>query len=116
MATRTKKPTNEEELKDLLDEEEDEEEDEHVESLSVESDDLSIVSPPPKESYKGPTVTVFLPEIEGDGTEGLVVDQYEHVTIANERGETLYRIHRGEQVEVPVAVYIVLKEKYGKKI
>jgi len=106
MATKTKPVTDE-----LL-----EEEDDVVASLSVRSDDLTVVAPKAAEAYKGPTVSVFLPEIEGDGTEGLVVDQYEHVTIANERGETLYRIHRGEQVEVPVAVYIVLKEKYGKKI
>ena len=87
-----------------------------ADSLSVVQDSLSVVAPPPEKAYSGPTVTVFLPEIEGDGTEGLVVDQYEHVTIANENKETQYFVHRGEPVEVPVAVYIAMKEKYGKKI
>jgi len=64
--------------------------------------------------YKGPMVTVFLPELEDSGSEGLKVDQYEHVTIANEDKEIIYRIHRGEPVEIPVPVFMVLKEKYPK--
>lgn len=79
-------------------------------------DSLTVVAPKPEKTYNGPTVTIFLPEIEGDGTEGLTVDQYEHVSIANEQKENIYFVHRGEPVEVPVPVYIAMKEKYGKKI
>ena len=57
---------------------------------------------------------VFLPELEGGGGDGLKVDQYEHVTIANEKEETIYRVHRGERVSVPVPVFMALKEKYPK--
>ena len=63
-------------------------------------------------TYKGPTSTVFLPEIADDGS--MKVDQYEHVTIANEKGEDCYKVRRGEFVEVPVPVYLVLKERYPK--
>lgn len=66
------------------------------------------------ESYKGPYVDVFLPELEGGGADGVKVDQYEHVTIANEKKETIYRVHRGERVSVPVPVFMALKEKYPK--
>lgn len=65
-------------------------------------------------SYKGPYVPVFLPELEGGGEEGIKVDQYEHVTIANEKGEQHYRVHRGEHVDVPVPVFMALKERYPK--
>lgn len=65
------------------------------------------------ESYKGPTVRVFLPELESGGN-GITADQYEHVTIANEKKEDTYYIHRGESVEVPVPVFMVLKQRYPK--
>lgn len=78
------------------------------------TDGLTMVTPPKEEPYKGPRVTVFIPALEDPGSEGLKVDQYEHVTIANENKETCYRILRGEQVEVPVPVYLVLKERYPK--
>ena len=77
-------------------------------------DDLTFAVAKEETKYKGPTVSVFLPELEGDGSDGIKVDQYEHVTIANEEKETHYRIHRGEHVEVPVPVFMVLKEKYPK--
>lgn len=64
--------------------------------------------------YTGPYVEVFLPELEGGNGDGMKVDQYEHVTIANEKKETVYRIHRGERVSVPVPVFIALKERYPK--
>ena len=59
-----------------------------------------------------PTVSVFLPELEGGGEDGLKVDQYEHVTIANQMKAEHYKIHRGEHVDVPVPVFMALKEKY----
>jgi hypothetical protein len=64
--------------------------------------------------YVGPYVEVFLPEMDGGGEGGMAVDQYEHVTIANEEREWIYKVHRGERVQVPVPVFIALKEKYPK--
>ena len=64
------------------------------------------------DGYKGPRVRIFLPELENSENEGIEVDQYEHVTIANETGEENFRIKRGEYVEVPVPVYIQLKNKF----
>lgn len=78
----------------------------------LESGSLTTIVRPVDDSYKGPTVTVFLPALEDSGSAGLKVDQYEHVTIANEEMEKTYYIHRGESVEVPVPVFMVLKEKY----
>jgi len=75
-------------------------------------DDLTIKIEEKKPDYTGPYVTVFLPALENDG--GMKVDQYEHVTIANEEKVTHYRVLRGEPVEVPVPVFIVLKERYPK--
>ena len=78
------------------------------------NDGLTFTVEEKKEEYTGPRVTIFLPELEDSGSEGLQVDQYEHVTIANEEKETHYRIHRGENVDVPVPVYMALKERYPK--
>lgn len=64
--------------------------------------------------YDGPTVQVFLPELENSGDDGIPVDQYEHVTIANEEGEREWRILRGIWQEIPVPAFIALKEKYPK--
>ena len=80
----------------------------------IEKDPLTTEVQRKEESYKGPYVSVFLPELEGGGVDGIKVDQYEHVTIANETGETIYRVHRGERVDVPAPVFMVLKEKYPK--
>lgn len=77
-------------------------------------DPMTSVIRPKEPKYKGPYVEVFLPELEGGGDGGLKVDQYEHVTIANEKGEQRYRVHRGERVSVPVPVFIALKERYPK--
>ena len=78
------------------------------------TDDLTVSYEPKKETYTGPRVQVFLPALEDDGSAGLKVDQYEHVTIANEEKEQTYYILRGEPVDVPVPVFMVLKEKYPK--
>lgn len=67
-----------------------------------------------EKGYKGPYVPIFLPELEGGGEDGIKVDQYEHVTIANEEKEECYRILRGVHTEVPAPVFMVLKEKYPK--
>ena len=67
-----------------------------------------------EQKYDGPYVQIFLPELENSGEEGVLVDQYEHVTISNETGRQVYRVHRGEHVDVPVPVFMALKEKYPK--
>lgn len=77
-------------------------------------DGLTVVAQEKEEGYKGPMVTVFLPALEDSGVEGIKVDQYEHVTIANEEKETCYKVLRGEPVEVPVPVFVALKAKYPK--
>ena len=74
---------------------------------------LTVAVPVKKEEESGPRVTVFLPKLLDDDN-GVKVDQYEHVTIANERGEMCYKVLRGEYVDVPIAVFIALKEKYPK--
>ena len=75
---------------------------------------LTIQTPVEKPVYEGPYVDIFLPALEDSGSAGLKVDQYEHVTIANEEHETSYKVLRGEHVSVPVPVFMVLKEKYPK--
>ena len=74
-------------------------------------DSLTFAVPKPKEEDGGPRVRIILPRLEDDGS--VAVDQYEHVTIANESGQPqVTYVHRGEWVDVPVNVYITLKEKY----
>ena len=74
---------------------------------------LTVAVPIKKEEDNAPRVTVFLPKLLDDDN-GVKVDQYEHVTLANERGEICYKVLRGEYVEVPIPVFIALKEKYPK--
>ena len=78
--------------------------------------DMTIAVKKEEKKYSGPYVQVFLPELDNLGEEGMQVDQYEHVTIANEDGEKVVRIHRGEHVMVPVAAFIALYERYGKRL
>lgn len=75
-------------------------------------DGLTFVSEEKKPDYTGPYVNVFIPALDDSGSNGVKVDQYEHVTIANEAGEKLYRVHRGENVMVPVPVFEQLKKRY----
>lgn len=53
-----------------------------------------------------------LPKLEDSGDGGMKVDQFEHVSIANEKGEKIYYIQRGIPQRVPVSVFMVLKQKY----
>ena len=76
----------------------------------LEKDQLTTAVEKKDNSYKGPRVRIFLPKLEEE--DGSKVDQYEHVTIANEEGEENYRVLRGKWVEVPVPVYLVLKARY----
>lgn len=77
-------------------------------------DPLTTAVPKKEEEVKEPTVSVFLPELEDPGTEGIKIDQYEHVTIGNEKGDKVWYVKRGEHVDVPVSVFMVLKERYPK--
>ena len=77
------------------------------------NDPLTIVTAEKKASYTGPYVDIFLPALDEPGG-GLKVDQYEHVTLANEKEEICYKVIRGERVSVPVPVFIALKERYPK--
>jgi len=54
-------------------------------------------------------VSIELPEIIGSDGD-MKVDQYEHVTIANEEGEQQYHIKRGIKTDIPVDAFIKLKE------
>ena len=72
-----------------------------------------VVTPEKKKEEQ--TVEVLLPELPGGG-DGVKVDQYEHVTIANEEKEMCYKVLRGQRVQVPIPVFMALKEKYGNKI
>lgn len=74
-------------------------------------DSLTIQAPPKEEGYTGPRVRIFLPKLEDEGN-GVAVDQYEHVTIANEQHEEHFRIHRGEWVDIPANVFVVMKAKH----
>lgn len=78
-------------------------------------DSLTYAASKPKKKETGPMVEIFLPRLEDDGS--IKVDQYEHVTIANENGEPeRWRVLRGERVSVPVRVFMILHGKYGKDI
>lgn len=77
-------------------------------------DQLTMEVPEHKEGYVGPMVDVFIPELENNDSNGLKVDQYEHVTIANQEKEEIYYVRRGEHVSVPVPVFLQLKERYPK--
>jgi len=73
-------------------------------------DQFTFVEQAREAEYKGPMVDVFIPRMEESS--GMKVDQYEHVTIANEQRERCYKVLRGERVEVPVPVFLALKERY----
>lgn len=79
-------------------------------------DELTTAVKKEEDKYEGPTVQIYLQELDNSGQEGVLVDQYEHVTLSNETGLQKFLVKRGEYVEIPVPVYLALKEKYGKKI
>ena len=74
-------------------------------------DSLTVKIEQKQASYNGPMVTVYLPKLEEEGS-GVKVDQYEHVTIANEAREWTWYVKRGERVDVPVPVFVLLHDKY----
>lgn len=72
-------------------------------------DGLTVTAAQKVKKYNGPMTDVFLPRLEEEGN-GVKVDQYEHVTIANEEGEQTWHVKRGVHVDVPVPVFIQLKQ------
>ena len=89
-----------------------EEDFEEIEEPVVMEDGITTAVVKHEEKNTEPLVDIYLPPLEDSGSAGLVVDQYEHVTIANEVKDKVWYIHRGEHVQVPVSVYMVMKEKY----
>lgn len=81
---------------------------------TLKMDNLTTAVQKEEKKYNGPYVQVFLPELENAGEDGFAVDQYEHVTLSNEEGKEIFLVHRGEYVDVPVPVFMALKEKYPK--
>ena len=57
-------------------------------------------------------IPIKLPKREDDDNPGVKVDKYEHVTIANERGEDITWIKRGEWVDVTYRVFEQLIKRY----
>ena len=77
-------------------------------------DPITTVEVKKEENQKWPMVRVFIPAPE-NADEGSKVDMYEHVSIANEvNGQKIWYVLRGEWTEVPVPVFVALKEKYPK--
>ena len=76
-----------------------------------EMDSMTFAVPKKEVKHVIPTVTVVIPELPGAGGD-MKVDQYEHVTIANEVSEQHWKILRGSQVDVPWPVYEQLKNRY----
>ena len=74
-------------------------------------DGMTIKIEEKQPEYKGQMVRIFLPKLEEEGS-GIKVDQYEHVTIANEAREWTWRVQRGVWVDVPIPVFVLLKQKF----
>ena len=75
------------------------------------SDPTTVKIEAKKEGYKGPMVSVYLPKLEDEGN-GVKVNQVEHVTIANEEEYHEWKVMRGVRVDVPVPVFVMLKERF----
>lgn len=84
----------------------------NTEAINLE-DQLTVTAEEHDDSWKGPTVRIFIPELESNNN-GMKVDQYEHVSIANMVKEDCTYVRRGEWVDVPVPVYLQLRERYPK--
>ena len=78
----------------------------------IEGDSITIKAAEPPKEVKEQTVRIFIPALEDSGSEGLVVDQYEHVTVANMIKEKIDYVRRGEYVDVSIPTFLALKEKY----
>lgn len=72
----------------------------------------TIAVPVKPQEEKETRVRIFIPKRENDDATGVAVDQYEHVSISNEKGNNFIRIKRGEYVDVTPEVFILLKQRY----
>lgn len=72
----------------------------------------TIAVPQKKIETEETRVRIFIPKRENDDATGVAVDQYEHVSISNEKGDDFTRIKRGEYVDVTPEVFIMLKQRY----
>lgn len=72
----------------------------------------TIAVPQVKKDPDEVRVRIFLPKRENDDATGVAVDQYEHVSISNEKGDNFVRIKRGEYVDVTPEVFELLKQRY----
>jgi hypothetical protein len=73
--------------------------------------DLTVAVPLEEKKNDEIRVRIMLPKLEDDSN-GLNVDQTEHVSISNEQGDNFIRIKRGEWVDVTVETFILLKDRY----
>ena len=72
----------------------------------------TIAVPVKAAEEKETRIRIYLPKRENDDATGVAVDQYEHVSISNEKGDDFIRIKRGEYVDVTPEVFIMLKQRY----
>lgn len=77
---------------------------------TVMNDGLTVASPIVEEKSTVPMVSVFIPPAP-EAEAGIQVDPYEHVTI---NGALPTYVQRGVQVEVPVPVFMQLRNKYPR--
>ena len=84
--------------------------------LLANTDDITTAVVREEGKTEKTTTFIRLPKLENLGGGGATVDQFEHVTIANERGLERFTVQRGITVEVPYQVFRQLYEKYGKEI
>lgn len=79
-------------------------------SKNTAPDTITAAVPVETKNDNVPRVKVFIPEAPGIDDGDIKVDHYEHVTV--DGVTTLVR--RGEHVEVPVPVFLQLRNKYPK--
>ena len=72
----------------------------------------TIAVPKKEKETEETRVRIFIPKRENDDATGVAVDQYEHVSISNEKGDNFVRIKRGEYVDVTPEVFMMLKQRY----
>ena len=76
------------------------------------TDSITVAVPDKEVQQEVPRVRIMIPKRESDDNPGVVVDQYEHVSISNEQGDFNVRVKRGEWVDVTVPVFMLLKQRY----
>lgn len=74
----------------------------------VMDDGLTVGTPIVEQKNNAPRVRVFIPPAP-EAEAGIKVDPYEHVTI---NGEKPVYVMRGQYVDVPVPVFLQLRNKY----